>query len=314
MAMQTQPPIIGIDVAKAELVIHRHDENRLLFIENTPNAIRKWLKGLPESCDIALEATSTYHMDVTELAHAQGHRLYVVDGYRLSKYREGTGGRAKTDSTDAQLLSRYLLKEKDDLRRWSPPPKGYRELQSLLRRRAALVKHRTALHLSLSGEPLLKGALQDLLKHMDRLDSLIQKRLREIIQSSHLQAQVKRCQAIHGVGEISATALVMAYLRGNFKNSDAFIAFLGMDIRVRNSGTLKGKGKLTKQGDAEVRRLMHCAAMSASHHPQWRDFYQRYLDRGFAKTQALVILARKLIRVAFSLMRHETDYCPERAR
>nr|WP_255461667.1 hypothetical protein [Alcanivorax xiamenensis] len=30
----------------------------------------------------------------------------------------------------------------------------------------------------------------------------------------------------------------MAFLRGDFKNSDAFVAFLGLDVRVRDSGTL----------------------------------------------------------------------------
>ena len=122
MAMHATRPVIGIDTAKEELVIQHDDEKRHLAVDNTPAAIRQWLAGLPKGCDIAIEATSTYHMEITERAHAKGHHVYVVDGYRLKNYREGVGGRAKTDLTDAQLLARYLRKEKDELRRWMPPP------------------------------------------------------------------------------------------------------------------------------------------------------------------------------------------------
>ncbi len=312
MAMQVSGFEIGIDVAKDNLVIHFQSLNQTLTIDNTPQAIRQWLATLPKGCDIAIEATSTYHMEVTERAHAKGHRVYVVDGYRLSNYRKSVGGRAKTDLTDAQLLARHLHKEKDELRQWSPPPKAYRVLQSLLRRRAALVKARTALSQSLSGEPGLKVPLHGLITEMDRIDSLIQKRLKSAVREIGLQDQVQRCRAINGVGEITAIALVMAFLRGDFKNGDAFIAFLGLDVRVRDSGKLTGKRKLTKQGDTEVRRLLHCAAMSASRHPAWSAFYQRYRDRGLKTTQALVILARKMARTAFALMKQREEYCPSK--
>ncbi len=312
MAMHATRPVIGIDTAKEELVIQHDDEKRHLAVDNNPAAIRQWLAGLPKGCDIAIEATSTYHMEITERAHAKGHHVYVVDGYRLKNYREGVGGRAKTDLTDAQLLARYLRKEKDELRRWMPPPKAYRTLQSLLRRRAALVKARTALRQSLSAEPLLKTALATLLKQIDRIDQLIQKRLREAVHAAGLRDQVQRCQAIDGIGELTATALVMAFLRGDFQNSDAFVAFLGLDVRVRDSGKLKGKRRLTKQGDTEVRRLLHCSAMSGARHPTWKAFYQRYRDRGLKTTQALVILARKLARVAFALMKYQENYCAPR--
>lgn len=306
--MQAVRSIIGIDVAKAELVIHF--QNQTITVANTPPAIRHWLKSLPGSCDIAIEATSTYHMQVMELAHQNGHHVYVVDGYRLSNYRKGTGGRAKTDASDAQLLARFLTREKEDLRRWSPPPKVYRTLQTLLRRRAALVKARTAIQQSLGSEPLLKAGLKKLISQIDQLDTQIQKYLRRAIREAGLCDQVKRCKALEGVGELTAFALVMAFLRGDFKNSDAFVAFLGLDTQVRDSGTQTGKRKLTKKGDSEVRRLLYCAAMAARRSPRWAGVYQGYLDRGLATTQALIILARKLVRIAFALMKNRADYQP----
>ena len=304
--MQVARSIVGIDVAKAELVIQF--QGRTLTIENTPQAIKRWLKGLPCSCEIAIEATGTYHMAVIELAHAKGHHIYVIDASRLSSYRKGTGGRAKTDASDAQLLARHLQREKEDLRRWSPPPKAYRTLQTLLRRRAALIKARTMIQQSLSGEKVLKANLTRLISQINSLDTLIQKHLRNTVREAGLCDQVKRCKGLEGVGDLTAYALVMAFLRGDFRNSDAFVAFLGMDVHVKDSGTRTGKRKLTKKGDSETRRLLYCAAMAACKSARWMGVYQGYLDRGLAKTQALVILARKLVRIAFALMKNRTDY------
>lgn len=306
--MQVTQPIIGIDVAKAELVIHFQD--RIHTIENTPLAIRHWLKGLPGLCEIAVEATGTYHMDVIELAHAKGHHIYIIDGSRLSHYRKGTGGRAKTDASDAQLLARHLHNEKESLRRWSPPPKAYRVLQSLLRRRAALVKARTIIQQSLGGEPMIKAGLKKLISQINLLDVQIQKQLRHTIKEAGLDDQVKRCKALEGVGDLTACALVMAFLRGDFRSSDSFVAFLGMDVHVKDSGTKTGKRKLTKKGDSETRRLLYCAAMAARRSPRWAGLYQAYRDRGLATTQALLILARKLVRIAFALMKNRTEYQP----
>ena len=94
-----------------------------------------------------------------------------------------------------------------------------------------------------------------------------------------------------------------------FKQPD-LAAFLGLDVRVRDSGQWRGRRQLTKKGDPEVRRLLYLAAMQASRSPRWKAFYHRYLDRGLSKIQALVILARKLARVAFALLKHHTDYHP----
>ncbi|OCR23576.1 transposase, partial [Pseudomonas syringae] len=57
-------------------------------------------------------------------------------------------------------------------------------------------------------------------------------------------------------------------------------------------------------------RLAHNAAMAACRSPAWRPYYESYLARGLAKTQALVILARKLCRVAFALMKNQSEYQP----
>lgn len=312
MAMQTAPTIVGIDVAKAELVTYRTDLDRVEVLDNEHKAISRWLSGLPAGSLIAIEATNDYHLDVLERAHAQGHRPYVIDGYRLSHYRKGAGERVKTDARDARLLARYLDHEQAHLRPWSPPPAAYRRLQQLLRRRAALVRTRTALKQSFAG-PTAAALLKPVLTGIRELEAQLQRELLQVTEQAGLADPVQRCQAVEGIGPLTACALNMAYLRGPFRHSDAFIAFLGLDVRIRDSGRSRGRRRLTKQGDPELRRLLYNAAMAASRSQVWKPFYQRHLDRGLTRIQALVALARKLARVAFALIRQQTQYQPRLA-
>ena len=311
MAMSVQPHLVGADVSKAELVICQHPDSPLVVLDNEPKAIGGWLRSLGDAplC-LAVEATNTYHLELVDQAHRLGHAVYVIDGFRLNRYRQSIGGRAKTDASDARLLWRYLDRERADLRPWTPPSKGYRSLQQLLRRRAVLVRAKVALEQSLKGLPELKSAAAGLRRQFARLDTLLQRRMQQVVRQQQWAEDVDRCQGIEGIGPVTSMALTMAYQRGSFRSSDAFIAFLGLDVRVRDSGTCRGKRKLTKQGDPELRRLLYLAAMRACRTPSWQGFYQRHLDRGLSKIQALVVLSRKLARVAFALLKNQSTYQP----
>ncbi|MGC8102998.1 transposase, partial [Metapseudomonas otitidis] len=144
------------------------------------------------------------------------------------------------------------------------------------------------LRLSFAQDRQLKAALDTVLQSMRELERKLDQALQETLDEAGLAAQARRCQAIEGIGPISAAALSLAFLRGTFRSSDSFIAFLGLDVRVRESGRYIGRRKLTKQGDPEIRRLLYTAAMAASRTVAWKDCYQGYLQRGLKRTEALV--------------------------
>jgi transposase len=92
------------------------------------------------------------------------------------------------------------------------------------------------------------------------------------------------------------------------------VAYRGLDLQVHQSGRRNGQFGRSKQGDAELRRLLYIAALSAT---QSRDatFAQRYARekaKGLANTAALNALARKLAKVAWSLIAPKSSYAPQR--
>ncbi|WLH97709.1 transposase [Pseudomonas hefeiensis] len=155
MTILTSQTVVGIDIAKAEVVVYRYDLQTTDTIKMTEHPSNAGLKRCRPKCS-SRRSNQHLPLDTVELAHAMGHQVYVVDAYRVSNYRRGIGQRAKNDPCDARLLARYLTNEQHELRLWSPPPKAYTTLKSLLHRRATLVKNHTGLMLSWHDEPLLK--------------------------------------------------------------------------------------------------------------------------------------------------------------
>ena len=137
MLVCASKPIVGVDVAKDELVIYHAERDLQEAIPNTKTAIKKWLKALPAKVAIAIEATNVYHLLFADMAHESGCVVYMVGGYELSHYRKGVNVRAKTDALDARLLARYLKNEAEELHPWTPPSPLYRQLLRL----AAIQRH-----------------------------------------------------------------------------------------------------------------------------------------------------------------------------
>ena len=121
MPVSVTKPIVGVDVAKNELVIYHAELDRLEEIPNNKAAIKQWLKALPGTVAVAIESTNIYHLEFADLAYEAGCVIYMVGGYELNHYRKGVNIRAKTDALDARLLARYLKNEGADLHPWTPP-------------------------------------------------------------------------------------------------------------------------------------------------------------------------------------------------
>lgn len=308
MAMLVDVNEFGVDVAKDWLDIF--DGYEVIRIENQLRSIKSFLKRLSNDSTFAVESTNTYHELLVETAFSLGHTVYLIDAYRLSRYRDAVGVRAKTDANDARLLLRYLRSERNQLIPFKPLPKAVKRLNRLLKARAKLTELKTSLGLSLGGIPELAQTRKALQRRFKLSIEVIDKRILDCIILAGYKADYKRCLAVPGIGHVNAAALVAMYHRGYFPKSDAFIAFMGLDVRVRESGYFKGKRKLTKKGSPEMRRLLFNAARAGAKTKQWNAYYLSMRARGHSTTATAVALSRKIARLAFALMRDQSEYRP----
>lgn len=311
MAKKVDPVLCGIDTSKHTLDISVDDSNHVIEIVNSPESVQAWLHETNEHLTIAIEATGTYHEELVEQALSLGHTVYLINAKHLKHYREAVGGRAKTDVTDALLLRRYLINEKEQLRPLSLQKAEEKRLWRLLKRRGTVVKIRQKLKLSCEGMDGLTETFDQLIAQVNHTLKVIDKELRRLAKVLEWQPMLDRVQTMPGIGPLNALALTACYHRGEFRSVDAFIAFLGLDVRIKDSGTLKGKRKLTKQGEPEIRRLLYNAAMSFDRNPNYRGYRESLMTRGLSSTASYVIIGRKLARVAFTLMRKNVEFDPK---
>lgn len=305
MAKRVEEITLGIDACKEKLDIHYWEAGEGCQVANDEGSIEAFLKGLPGPARIAVEATSNYHLAVVELALELGHTVYLVNGRQLANYRKAVNVRNKTDVLDAWLLARYLEREADSLRPFQPQSAQAQELWALLKRRALVVNTRKQIDLSFRD---VRFSTKALFSECQRLLARIDQRLRALVRALGWWADYQRCRSIPGIGMGNAVALTAAYHRGAFASSDAFVAFIGFDVRLRESGKYKGQRKLTKQGEPEIRRLLWCAAHPARSYHRFDRYYRQQLDKGLSKIAARVVLARKIARIAFTLLTNQQSF------
>lgn len=79
------------------------------------------------------------------------------------------------------------------------------------------------------------------------------------------------------------------------------MAYSGLNPRPNDSGTKRGRRRLSKKGPALLRRQMYLAGFSAAHSKVVKPQYQALRAKGFSSTEASVILGRKILRIAFAV-------------
>lgn len=311
MAKRVEFDIVGIDVAKDSLEIFHATTGESISISNEAKAIDAFLGTLDDEVRIALEPTGRYHEMLLVAALDRGLQVYLIDPFRLSQYRKAIGQRAKTDASDAKLLARYFDREGSDLHPAKPRTADETRLWRLLGKRAAVVKARTSLKQSLAELSPAVAGIKPMFTHMDRAIAALDRAISSLVQRLGWRGQQRWLEEIPGVGKTTSAALLAALRRHPFRNADAFVAYLGLDVRVTESGRFSGKRKLTKRGRPELRRLLFLAGRSARRTSlTFRTYFERLVERGMSKTAADVAVGRKLARTAFAMHRDGRNYVP----
>ena len=309
-----EPVTIGVDVAKDEIVAAcAENQFAICTVPNRRAELSAWLKRLPKGSRIGMESTGGHHERLADLAQGMGFTVFVLNPRDTRHYAKAVGKRAKTDRVDAQLRARYVAHEHPHLFPYQPPTQQQRRIDQLLKRRAKLSSVRASLRQCFQG---LRGFDTELKAVFTRLDRLIEKVDNALIHDCNqcpAQAVAQhRLQTIHGVGPVVSMALSNLLQRMQFSNSDAAVAFVGFDTRAQDSGKKVGRRRLSKRGPAEIRRLLFVAAMAAVKTSLWKPIYQHYRARGLSTTAALCVIARKILRTAWSMHKYQTTFDPQR--
>jgi transposase len=182
-------------------------------------------------------------------------------------------------------------------------------------RRAKLIQIKGSIDQSLRSLPALRSEAQRLTAGIDRLIARLELMMQHTLQQMPTaQEAAKRIATITGFGPLGSTCLGHHFTRLPYANSDAVVAASGLDPRPDDSGHKHGRRRLSKRGPAEERRILFNCARSAARTKLWQPYYQAQLAKGLSATAATVILARKMLRVAFAVYKHQQPFNPSLVR
>jgi transposase len=317
---------LGIDVSKATLEVvglakadvwKRTIDNQLREIERLAQALIK--AGYVGK--IVCESTGHYHLLLALVFARYGLDLRIVNPLQSSKHQTARIRKTKTDPVDGYVLATMCETERD------LPKAAHLQSNQVLAR-------------------LRQGQLQSLGKQIQRLDrslatyretyekleleggqaiemidaGLVQlqrakKQLEAELESAYLELaeteDVAQLRVVPGYSDLMSSMVAGVFDR-DVKSDRSWVAFAGLDVSVRESGTWKGRGKLTKRGNSFIRKRLFNAAWGAKmNYPEVRRYYEQLRSQGRHYVEALCIIAKKLLRIAYAILVNGKTYDPK---
>src|SRR5919106_1817487 len=301
-------------------------------IATSPQQLELFAQSLGREDRVALGVTGSA-WEIARILEPHVARVVVVSPNETGIRQ----ARAKTDRLDARTLARLLWAGELDAV-WVPDQQT-RVLRRRLARREQLVRSRSrakneihaVLMRRLKGKPPVsdlfgvKGrkwlrelalpveeaeTVEGALRHIEFLDQEIAAVERPIAREALGSADACRLLTVPGVNVICAASFLAAIgdIR-RFRTSRQLVAYLGLDPRVRQSGSEPARsGRISKRGSASARWALVEAAWSVVRQPgPLHAFYERIrARRGHGK--AVVASARKLAVLFWCLLTRGEDY------
>jgi transposase len=312
-------PTLGIDISKDNFHLELSLNNKLRHrkFANRKEGFAElgvWLaKHKAAQVHACLEATGPYGEDLALYLHQQGHTVSIVNPAQIKAFGQSELLRNKDDRPDAGLIRRFCEKQRPDA--WTPPPPHLRELQALTRHLENLIETRQQ-QLNRLESAKTKGVIKSLRKLVAYVDTEIartEKQIQDHVDNHpDLKQQCELLESIPGIGKRTAAKLLAEIEDiARYKSARQVAAYAGLTPRNCRSGTIRGKTRLSKTGNARVRKALFLPAMTAKrYNPIVRSFCQRLASHGKNKMQVIGAAMRKLIHIAFGVLKSGKQFDP----
>lgn len=333
---------IGMDVSSKSFVIHGIDSRKKVVCRGEIPACKESLLGLLQRLGkerklVVFEAGNQMKWIAQTLMEVEGVEVHVAHPNELKWISQSSG---KTDKVDARKMAE--LARGDLLPRKVHIVEGHvRQLREMLSGRQVLQSKRVALINGIRAMMLQEGVrLPE--KFFDRLDwrerlekAPVSEATRKII-SAYMHAilglhaaedeltaeivaikdeRLKQLESIPGIGSLSSRVLLGALDDASrFDNKKSAAKYGALTPTVHQSGSVNYHGHICRDGRHEVRKVLlqcaHTVARMKSYDARpLKEFFERIQKRR-GKKIAIVALARKLLTIAYGVLKAGTYFDP----
>lgn len=314
------PAFLGLDIAKHsfDAVLLTEDRQRHHVFDNDQtgfDALLTWLGNATADLRACMEATGGYGDDLALFLHQQGIIISIVNPLQIKAFGQCEMVRTKTDKVDAGVIARFCRSQLPAP--WQPPSPQTRDLRALVRRCAALKEARAAELQRRAQEATSPAAVASINRHIAFLDAEIAGVSADVERLIGGDAVLKENHdlliSIPGIGPQSAAVLLAEIPDFRlFRHNKQITAFVGLNPQERQSGSsVRGRTHISKVGNPRIRAILYMCALSARrHNPTLKTFADRLKDAGKPPKAVLVAVARKLLVIAYGIMKTRKPFHP----
>jgi transposase len=262
-----------------------------------------------------IEGTGSYGASLARSLLAEGFAVFECERPKRRRRQE------KNDLIDAELAARRLLSgerlplprtgvEREQLRLLLIERRSahHARQQALNQLKAAIVTLDPPLRARLAHRQPSSIARSNMLHRQPQLAPLrrLAKRIvlleQEITEADReldalTRALCPKLRAEPGVGPVCASQILVSTANPHrIRSEPAFAALAGVSPVEASSGPIK-RHRLNRSGDRQLNWALHMSALNRiRYHPETRAYYQRQLERGKTKREAIRITKRALAR------------------
>jgi transposase len=329
--------MIGVDLAKAVFQVHgAHRTGEVQFRKKLTRKQFPAFMAQQEPSMVIFEACGSAHYWAREM-EALGHEVKLI----APQYVRPFVKRQKNDAADAEAI--VIAARQPEMRFVARKTVEQQCRAAVFRGRERLVHQRTAdvnalrallyehghvfpagiLHLDrmtalmedeASDLPaLIREECRDLLAQIAEKTARIIGRTTKLKMLAAQSDRARRLQTMPGVGPLTAIAVeAFGPDMAEFKTGRAFAAWLGLVPRQHSSGGKERLGRMTKAGQADIRRLLIIGAMSRLNWLGQRTITEgSWLARMLARKPKMLVaiaLANKMARQVWAMLTKNEDY------
>jgi transposase len=318
--------ILGIDLAKLSFFYRLDDASGKRIAsgtwQNNPKAVIQFiehlktlLEGSLEQLHAGMESTGRCEAHLFPALQEAGARVSIINPAQIKFFAISLNRRGKNDPMDAATIARFVRERQP--RATVPLTTSQGRLKEIVAEIDHLVAEgvRVGARLSEVGPACreVASSLSRQKKFIDKQIAALELNILSLLQADQeLAAEFKLLNSIPGIANRTA-ARILAQLAGkDFQSARQMAAYAGLTPRENTSGTsLKGKTRLSKQGNSKLRQALYMPALAFWHHcnevKPWADAIAL---RNHSKKSALGAVMRKLTHVIFGVLKHHKPFNP----
>ena len=307
---------LGIDVAKAELVVAREAVAGTATYPNTgvgQQALAQALTAAPPVELIVVEATGGYERGVVAALGGAGLPVVVVNPRQVRDFARATGQLAKTDALDAHVLAAFGARVRPERR--ALPTDAQDELRDFLARQQQVQQMLLAEHARLL-QALGRKARAPLRKQIAKHITFLERELRGLdadldglLKASPLwREQDDLLQSVPGIGPQTARILLGLLPELGHVSAAEVGKLAGLAPLNRESGAWRGRRHIGG-GRPRIRAVLYMATLAAiRHNAVVRAWYDHLLAAHKPKKVAITACMRKLLVVLNAMLKTHTRW------